>query len=78
MGNEPVACTEETGQIVPEAERQDIGPRQNICVAGRDRRLDRDVNAVIDLIETGALRRAVGFGDEEFLAGKEFADVAAA
>ncbi|WP_084315938.1 HAL/PAL/TAL family ammonia-lyase [Actinospica robiniae] len=44
----------------------------------RDRRLDRDVNAVIDLIETGALRRAVGLGDEDFLAGKEFADVVAA
>jgi histidine ammonia-lyase/phenylalanine ammonia-lyase len=39
----------------------------------RDRRLDRDVAAVIDLIETGALRRAVGLSDEDFIAGKDLA-----
>jgi phenylalanine ammonia-lyase len=42
----------------------------------RDRRLDRDVNAVIELIETGALRRAVGLSDDDFAAGKELADLA--
>ena len=42
----------------------------------RDRRLDRDVRAVVELIESGALRRAVGLSDEDFIAGKELADVA--
>jgi histidine ammonia-lyase/phenylalanine ammonia-lyase len=42
----------------------------------RDRRLDRDVNAVIELIETGALRRAVGLADDDFIQGKELADLA--
>jgi histidine ammonia-lyase len=42
----------------------------------RDRRLDRDVNAVIDLIETGALRRAIGLSDEDFIAGQDLADLA--
>jgi len=42
----------------------------------RDRRLDRDVAAVTELIETGALRRAVGLSDEDFIAGQELADLA--
>ena len=42
----------------------------------RDRRLDRDVAAVIGLIESGALRRAAGLSDEDFIAGKELADLA--
>jgi histidine ammonia-lyase/phenylalanine ammonia-lyase len=41
----------------------------------RDRRLDRDVAAVTELIETGALRRAVGLSDEDFIAGQELADL---
>jgi len=41
----------------------------------RDRRLDRDVTAVIELIESGALRRAVGLSDEDFIAGKDLADL---
>ena len=42
----------------------------------RDRRLDRDVRAVVELIESGALRRAVGLSDEDFIAGKELGDIA--
>jgi phenylalanine ammonia-lyase len=42
----------------------------------RDRRLDRDVTAVMELIESGALRRAVGLSDEDFTAGKDLADLA--
>jgi len=42
----------------------------------RDRRLDRDVTAVMELIESGALRRAVGVTDEDFIAGKDIADLA--
>jgi phenylalanine ammonia-lyase len=42
----------------------------------RDRRLDRDVTAVIELIESGALRRALGLSDEDFIAGKDLADLA--
>jgi len=42
----------------------------------RDRRLDRDVAAITELIETGALRRAVGLSDEDFIAGQELADLA--
>lgn len=41
-----------------------------------DRRLDRDVSAVTELIETGALRRAVGLTDADFIAGKELAGLA--
>ena len=41
----------------------------------RDRRLDRDVAAVMELIESGALRRAVGLSDEEFIAGRELGDL---
>lgn len=40
----------------------------------RDRRLDRDIAAVISLIESGALRRAAGLSDDDFIAGQEFAD----
>ena len=39
----------------------------------RDRRLDRDIAAVIDLIECGALRRAAGLSDDDFIAGRELA-----
>jgi histidine ammonia-lyase/phenylalanine ammonia-lyase len=42
----------------------------------RDRRLDRDVAAVIELIESGALRRAAGLSDEDFVAGKDLTDLA--
>jgi histidine ammonia-lyase/phenylalanine ammonia-lyase len=42
----------------------------------RDRRLDRDVAAVMELIESGALRRAVGLSDEDFIAGKELGELA--
>jgi phenylalanine ammonia-lyase len=42
----------------------------------RDRRLDRDVAAVIELIESGALRRAAGLSDDDFIAGKDLADLA--
>jgi len=52
--------------------------REHSAFVERDRRLDRDVNAVIRLIESGALRRAAGLGDEEFIAGKGLADVAVA
>jgi hypothetical protein len=31
---------------------------------------------VIDLIESGALRRAVGLSDEDFIAGKELGGLA--
>ena len=41
----------------------------------RDRRLDRDVTAVMELIESGALRRAVGLSDEDFIAGRELGDL---
>jgi phenylalanine ammonia-lyase len=41
----------------------------------RDRRLDRDIAAVIDLIESGALRRAAGLTDEAFTAGQSLADL---
>jgi phenylalanine ammonia-lyase len=41
----------------------------------RDRRLDRDIAAVIDLIESGALRRAAGLTDEAFTAGQTLADL---
>jgi histidine ammonia-lyase/phenylalanine ammonia-lyase len=41
----------------------------------RDRRLDRDIAAVIGLIESGALRRAAGLCDDDFIAGRELADV---
>jgi histidine ammonia-lyase/phenylalanine ammonia-lyase len=40
----------------------------------RDRRLDRDIAAVISLIESGALRRAAGLSDDDFIAGQELAD----
>ena len=40
----------------------------------RDRRLDRDIAAVIDLIECGALRRAAGLSDDDFIAGRQLAD----
>jgi len=39
----------------------------------RDRRLDRDIGAVTGLIESGALRRAAGLSDDDFIAGKELA-----
>jgi histidine ammonia-lyase/phenylalanine ammonia-lyase len=42
----------------------------------RDRRLDHDIAAVTELIETGALRRALGLTDEDFIAGKELPGLA--
>jgi histidine ammonia-lyase/phenylalanine ammonia-lyase len=49
--------------------------REHSAFVSRDRRLDEDIVAVADLIETGALRRAAGLGDEEF-AGPVGADAA--
>ncbi|NKQ22931.1 HAL/PAL/TAL family ammonia-lyase [Streptomyces galbus] len=40
--------------------------REHSAFVCRDRRLDEDIVAVADLIETGALRRAAGLDDEEF------------
>jgi len=42
----------------------------------RDRRLDHDVAAVIELIESGALRRAAGLSDEDFIAGQHLGELA--
>jgi histidine ammonia-lyase len=51
--------------------------REQCAFVTRDRRLDRDISTVITMIESGGLRRAVGLADNEFVAGREFADVAA-
>ncbi|MFV0132623.1 HAL/PAL/TAL family ammonia-lyase [Streptomyces sp. HMX87] len=40
--------------------------REHSPFVTRDRRLDHDIAVVTGLIETGALRRAAGFGDETF------------
>ncbi|MER6379203.1 aromatic amino acid ammonia-lyase [Streptomyces sp. NPDC001250] len=40
--------------------------REHSAFVTRDRRLDQDIAAVTGLIESGALRRAAGFGDEDF------------
>ncbi|MEU2711956.1 aromatic amino acid ammonia-lyase [Streptomyces sp. NPDC007205] len=40
--------------------------REHSAFVTRDRRLDQDIEAVIGLIESGALRRAAGFTDEDF------------
>ena len=50
--------------------------REHCDFVDRDRRMDRDIAAVIELIETGALRRAAGLADEDFIAGQELADLA--
>ncbi|QEV21937.1 aromatic amino acid ammonia-lyase [Streptomyces alboniger] len=50
--------------------------REHSAFVAHDRRLDHDIKAVIGLIETGALRRAAGLGDEDFAEGRELADVA--
>ncbi|WP_369174873.1 aromatic amino acid lyase [Streptomyces sp. R28] len=39
--------------------------REHSAFVTHDRRLDQDIEAVIGLIESGALRRAAGFGDED-------------
>ncbi|MFV0126946.1 aromatic amino acid lyase [Streptomyces sp. HMX112] len=52
--------------------------RDHSAFVARDRRLDHDVAAVVGLIESGALRRAAGLPDTDFIAGRRLADVAAA
>ncbi|MFG2605967.1 histidine ammonia-lyase [Streptomyces sp. NPDC048514] len=52
--------------------------REHSAFVDRDRRLDRDISAVIHLIGSGALRRAAGLDDSAFTAGGTLADVVAA
>ncbi|SEM10468.1 HAL/PAL/TAL family ammonia-lyase [Streptacidiphilus jiangxiensis] len=52
--------------------------REHSPFVDRDRRLDCDVKAVIGLIESGALRRAAGLADADFVAGRRLDDVASA
>ncbi|WP_063761298.1 aromatic amino acid ammonia-lyase [Streptomyces sp. NRRL B-1347] len=52
--------------------------REHSAFVTHDRRLDQDIEAVTGLIETGALRRATGLGDEDFAEGREIADLDAA
>ncbi|CAM5711105.1 aromatic amino acid ammonia-lyase [Streptomyces viridifaciens] len=47
--------------------------RKHCAFVTHDRRLDQDIRAVMDLIESGSLRRAAGFGEEDFVAGRELA-----
>ncbi|WP_333767262.1 aromatic amino acid ammonia-lyase [Streptomyces sp. IBSBF 2435] len=49
--------------------------REHSAFVSRDRRLDADIEAVTGLIETGALRRAAGLGDDDFAAGRDLCDV---
>lgn len=48
--------------------------REHSPFVTRDRRLDHDIAAVAGLIETGALRRAAGFGDETFDDSDDFGE----
>ncbi|MEV6328802.1 aromatic amino acid ammonia-lyase [Streptomyces sp. NPDC051909] len=52
--------------------------REHSPFVHRDRRLDHDISAVIGLIESGALRRAAGLTDADFIAGRRLADAVAA
>lgn len=49
--------------------------RESSGFVSRDRRLDQDIQAVIALIECGALRRAAGLGDEGFATGRELVEL---
>ncbi|TGZ19568.1 histidine ammonia-lyase [Streptomyces sp. S816] len=52
--------------------------REHSAFVTRDRRLDGDIAAVIGLIESGAVRRAAGLADSDFVTGRGLADVVAA
>src|SRR5450756_516730 len=51
--------------------------REHRALVTADRRLDRDIEAVIGLVESGALRRAVGLSDDDVIAGRDLADALA-
>lgn len=52
--------------------------REHSAFVTHDRRLDADIAAVIGLIESGAVRRAAGLDDTDFITGRGLADVVAA